>query len=54
MDVAFKLAEHIVNTTYESLPVEVIAVTKKFIIDSIGVGLAGSSVSGNAVCFGKS
>jgi len=48
MDVAFNLAEHIVGTTYESLPAEVVAVTKKFVIDSIGVGLAGSSASGNA------
>ena len=48
MDVAFTLADHIVNTDYESLPAEVVAVTKKFIIDSIGVGFAGSSASGNA------
>lgn len=47
MDVGFKVADYIVKTNYESLPAEVVAVTKKFIIDSIGVGLAGSSVSGN-------
>lgn len=48
MDVAFDLARHIVNTKYEQIPTEVVSVTKKFVIDSIGVGIAGTSVPGNA------
>ena len=47
MDVAFDLAEHIVGTGFENLPAEVVAVTKKFITDSVGVGLAGSGSPGN-------
>jgi 2-methylcitrate dehydratase PrpD len=48
MDVALDLAEHIVDTRFENLPAEVVAVTKKFIADSVGVGLAGSGSPGNA------
>ena len=48
MDVAFSLAEHIVNTRYDMLPPRVGEITKTFIIDTIGVGLAGSGTPGNA------
>jgi 2-methylcitrate dehydratase PrpD len=47
MDVAFRLAEHIVHTDYDRLPAQVVEVAKKFIIDTIGVGIAGSSAPGN-------
>ena len=48
MDVIFDLAQNIVDTKYEDLPQEAVGIAKKFIIDSIGVGIAGSSVPGNA------
>jgi len=48
MDVIFDLAENIVNTHYEDLPQEAIEAAKRFIIDTIGVGIAGSGVPGNA------
>ena len=48
MDVAFDLARYIVNTKYDQIPTEVVSVTKKFVIDSVGVGIAGSSAPGNA------
>jgi 2-methylcitrate dehydratase PrpD len=47
MDVAYRLAEHIVHTDYDRLPSQLVEVTKKFIIDTIGVGIAGSSAPGN-------
>ena len=46
MDVIFDLAKIAVNTRYEDLPPKVVEVTKKLIIDSIGVGIAGSSLAG--------
>ena len=48
MDVVFDLAQNIVDTKFEDLPEEAVQVAKKFIIDSIGVGIAGSSAEGNA------
>jgi 2-methylcitrate dehydratase PrpD len=48
MDVAFDLAKNIVNTEFESLPEEAVRIAKKFIIDSIGVAIAGSGTDGNA------
>ncbi|MFC2066024.1 MmgE/PrpD family protein [Chloroflexota bacterium] len=48
MDVIFDLAKTVVNARYEDLTPEVVEVAKKFIIDSIGVAIAGSSADGNA------
>jgi len=48
MDVIFDLAQNVVDTRYEDLPQEAVEIAKKFIIDSIGVGIAGSSTPGNA------
>lgn len=47
MDAIFDLAQNIVNTRYEDLSREVIDIAKKFIIDTIGVGIAGSAAAGN-------
>ena len=43
MDSAFVLAKNIANTTYEDLPSEVVEVTKKCILDSLGVMIGGST-----------
>ncbi|MDI7259277.1 MAG: MmgE/PrpD family protein [Thermodesulfobacteriota bacterium] len=48
MDAIYDLAKYIVNTRYEDIPQNVVKIAKKFIIDSIGVGMAGSSAPGNA------
>lgn len=48
MDVVFDLARTIVDTRYENLPPDGIDIAKKFIIDSIGVGIVGSGAVGNA------
>ena len=48
MDVIFDLAQNIVTTRYEDLPGEAVEIAKKFIMDSIGVGIAGSSAPGSA------
>ena len=48
MDVIFDVAKSIVNTKNEDIPREAIEIAKKFIIDSIGVSLAGPRVPGNA------
>ena len=48
MDVIFDLAKNIVDTKYEYLSQEAVKIAKKFIIDSIGVGIAGSGAPGNA------
>ena len=42
------IASDIANTRYDHLPSELAAITKKFIIDSIGVGLAGSCAPENS------
>jgi len=46
MDVAETLARHVAHTTFEDLPPEVVSVTKKSVIDTLGVMIAGSSVDG--------
>ena len=46
MDVAFKLAENIINTKYDELPLQVIDITKKDILDIIGTIIAGSTAQG--------
>jgi 2-methylcitrate dehydratase PrpD len=48
MDVAFDLARNIVDTEFNNLPDEAVRVAKKFIVDSIGVAIAGSGTDGNA------
>jgi 2-methylcitrate dehydratase PrpD len=48
MDVIFDLAKNIIDTRYEDLPQKTVDIAKQFIIDTIGVGISGSSVSGNA------
>jgi 2-methylcitrate dehydratase PrpD len=47
MDAIYDLAKNIANIKYEDIPENAIAVAKKFIIDSIGVGISGSSAPGN-------
>lgn len=47
MDVVLDLARNIVKTSYEDLPQQAVQICKKFIIDSIGVGIAGSGAPGN-------
>jgi len=46
MDTAYRLAKNLVNIKYEGLPDDAVEVTKKEILDSLGVGLAGSSALG--------
>jgi 2-methylcitrate dehydratase PrpD len=46
MDPTYRLAENLVDTTYEDLPPEVVKVTKIEILDSLGVALAGSTGPG--------
>jgi 2-methylcitrate dehydratase PrpD len=47
MDAICDLAKYIVNTRYDDIPRNVVEIAKKFIIDSVGVGMAGSSAPGN-------
>jgi 2-methylcitrate dehydratase PrpD len=42
-DVSFTLANHIVATQFNDIPAEVVEVTKKDILDTLGVTIAGSS-----------
>lgn len=49
MDSSYLLAENIVDTRYEDLPLEVIEVTKKRILDTTGVILAASTLGENSV-----
>lgn len=46
MDVAYTLAENIVNTKYDNLTNKVVEVTKRFTLDSLGVLVAGSGAPG--------
>jgi 2-methylcitrate dehydratase PrpD len=41
-----RVVDHIVDTDFESLPASVVAKAKTFLLDSIGVGLAGSAGAG--------
>jgi aconitate decarboxylase len=43
MDAIAAFAEHVVRTRYEDLPAAAIAAAKTFILDSFGVGVAGSA-----------
>lgn len=47
MDAAAVLAEFWSKTSYDRLPVEATAAAQRFIIDSVGVALAGSGAPGN-------
>ncbi len=49
MDSSYKFAKNIVATTYDDLPVEVREVTKKRILDTLGVILAASTLGENSV-----
>ncbi|MGH6899327.1 MAG: MmgE/PrpD family protein [Geminicoccaceae bacterium] len=42
MDAIARFAEHVATTTYDGLPAAAIGATKTFILDSFGVGVAGS------------
>src|SRR4030042_3469678 len=46
MDVTAFLAENIVSTGYEKIPEEAIESTKKDILDTLGVAVAGSNAPG--------
>ena len=46
MSAAARFAEHALTTRFEDLPPEAVQAAKTFILDSIGVGIAGSSVAG--------
>jgi 2-methylcitrate dehydratase PrpD len=46
MDVIEPLVKHVTHTTFENLPPEVVSVTKRSIIDTLGAMIAGSSVNG--------
>ncbi len=46
MDATFLFAKNFVNTRYEDLPPEVIEVTKKQVLDLVGVGVRGFSMAG--------
>jgi len=45
-DLAGELAHHVAHTRYADLPGNVVEITKKFILDTLGTGLAGSSAPG--------
>lgn len=46
VDATFLFAKNFVNTRYEDLPVEVVGVTKKQVLDLLGVGIRGFSMAG--------
>lgn len=48
MDIVYTLADHVVNTDFESLPDEVVEKTKLFLLDSLGVAMPGSGAPGVA------
>ncbi|HVN97269.1 MAG TPA: MmgE/PrpD family protein [Syntrophorhabdaceae bacterium] len=48
MDIIFELAENIARTQFDNLPYEVVDVTKKFVLDTIGNAIAGSAASGSS------
>lgn len=43
MDIAHKLAYHVVHSNYQDIPQDVVTTTKTFILDTIGTIMAGSS-----------
>lgn len=46
MDAMEALVKHVCRTTYEDLPEDIVMVTKKSLVDTLGVIIAGSSVDG--------
>ncbi len=46
MDIVYRLAEHVVGTRFEDLPGQTVDFTKRFILDTLGVAIAGSSAAG--------
>jgi len=51
MTVASRFAAHVRGTSFADLPHEAVERAKVFILDSLGVGIAGSSVTpGDALC----
>ncbi len=46
MTVAARFADHALGTRFEDLPAAVVERAKVFVLDSLGVGIAGSSVAG--------
>ncbi len=46
MDKIYAIARNIIGTTYEKLPIEVVEVTKKLIMDTLAVSLCGSAEAG--------
>ena len=46
MDKIYAVARNMVDTSYDQLPPEVVEVTKTLIMDSLAVGLCGSSEAG--------
>jgi len=46
MDIAWDFSEHIFRTSFEDLGMETIHTTKRFIMDTLGVAMAGSSAEG--------
>jgi 2-methylcitrate dehydratase PrpD len=46
MDAAYLFAENLVEIKYQDLPREVVEITKKQVLDILGVALGGSSKSG--------
>ncbi len=46
MDLIYSLADHVVKTSFEALPEEVVEKTKLFALDSLGLAIAGSRAPG--------
>ena len=46
MDAIQRFTENVVNTTYADLPASTVAATKTFLLDTLGVCIAGSTGAG--------
>jgi len=46
MDIACHLAEHVVRTRFDDLPGHTVDVVRRFLLDTLGVAIAGSSATG--------
>ncbi len=46
MDAAVVFAKYVLSLRYEDIPVEVVAATKKVILDALSISVAGSSAPG--------
>ena len=47
-DLVFDLVGHAANVKYGDLPQDVVEITKKFILDTLGTAIAGSSAPGSS------